>query len=91
MGGLLGGTLGLVGFFCALSVAPSWLAAAVIPITLVCVVMAGTLLGSLLPLLFSRLGLDPAMMSNPFVAGIIDVLGIIIYMRVAVAIVGIPA
>lgn len=90
MGGLLGGTLGLVGFFCALPVAPTWLAATVIPITLVCVVMAGTLLGSLLPLLFSRLGLDPAMMSNPFVAGIIDVLGIIIYMHVAVVVVGLP-
>ncbi len=90
MGGLLGGTLGFVGFFCALPVAPTWLAATVIPITLVCVVMVGTLLGSLLPLLFSRLGLDPAMMSNPFVAGIIDVFGIIIYMHVAVTVVGPP-
>ena len=45
--------------------------------------MSGTLVGAVLPLLFRRLGLDPALMSNPFVAGIIDVLGIVIYMNVA--------
>ena len=39
----------------------------------------------MLPLLFRRLGLDPALMSNPFVAGIIDIAGIVIYMNVAVA------
>ena len=35
-----------------------------------------------------RLGLDPAMMSNPFVAGIIDILGILIYVNVALKILG---
>ena len=85
MGVLLGGFLGVCGYFCALWFAPSALTAAVIPITVLLVVLCGTLLGSLLPLLFSRLGLDPAMMSNPFVAGLIDVLGIIIYMNVAMA------
>ncbi|MDY0168041.1 MAG: magnesium transporter [Thermoguttaceae bacterium] len=88
MGFLLGGSLGIVGFFCALPVAPTFLAAGVIPVTLVLVVLVGTLLGALLPLLFSRLGLDPAMMSNPFVAGLVDVLGIIIYMHVALAMIG---
>jgi magnesium transporter len=47
------------------------------------VVISGTLFGAILPLVFKRLGLDPAMMSNPFVAGIIDVVGIVIYMNVA--------
>jgi magnesium transporter len=31
------------------------------------------------------MGLDPALMSNPFVAGIVDILGIVIYMNVAFA------
>jgi magnesium transporter len=84
MGLLLGGFLGLIGFFCALFVAPGYVAACVIPITILLVVIAGTLCGSVLPLLFSRLGWDPAMMSSPFVAGIIDVLGIVIYMKVAI-------
>jgi magnesium transporter len=37
----------------------------------------------LLPLLFAQLGLDPALMSTPFVTVIIDILGILIYMNVA--------
>ena len=51
--------------------------------TLILVVLCGTLSGAMLPLLFQRLGLDPAMMSNPFVAAIVDILGIVIYMSVA--------
>jgi magnesium transporter len=31
------------------------------------------------------LGLDPALMSNPFVAGISDILAIVVYMNVAMA------
>jgi magnesium transporter len=38
----------------------------------------------MLPLIFKRLGLDPALMSNPFVAGLSDILGIVIYMTVSV-------
>ena len=33
------------------------------------------------------MGLDPALMSNPFVAGIIDILGIVIYMNVGLLII----
>ncbi len=55
----------------------------VIPLTLVLVVTSGAVSGSLLPLMFKRLGLDPAMMSNPFVAGLSDILGIVIYMTVS--------
>ena len=88
MGVVLGGALGMVGFFCALALLQSTAeintvhAAAAMPITLILVVVCGTLFGSLLPLLFHRLGLDPAMMSNPFVAGLIDVVGILVYMQV---------
>ncbi|MEN1680769.1 MAG: magnesium transporter, partial [Planctomycetota bacterium] len=55
---------------------------------LILVVLCGTLCGGLLPLMFRRMGLDPALMSNPFVAGIIDIAGIVIYMSVAVALIG---
>ena len=88
MGTVLGGILGIVGFCCAFVLLRSdpdinaLHAAAAMPITLILVVVCGTLFGSTLPLLFHRLGLDPAMMSNPFVAGLIDVVGILIYMQV---------
>ena len=63
--------------------APSAVDLLVIPITLVGVILCGTLCGGALPLLFRRMGFDPALMSNPFVAGIIDICGIVIYMSVA--------
>lgn len=55
----------------------------VVPLSLVLVVISGSVFGSLLPLVFKRLGLDPALMSNPFVAGISDILAIVIYINVA--------
>lgn len=92
MGLLLGGFLAALGYLAALGstflggdLVPGAVDATVIPITLLLVVIAGTLLGALLPLLFQRVGLDPALMSSPFVAGIIDILGIVIYMKVAFA------
>lgn len=67
------------------SMAPTLIEVMVVPITLLLVVVCGTLCGGALPLLFQKMGLDPALMSNPFVAGIIDIAGIVIYMNVAVA------
>lgn len=88
MGLLLGGFLAILGYLAAWlsGLAPDATAALVIPVTLLLIVVAGTLLGAMLPLLFARLGLDPALMSNPFVAGIIDILGIVVYMNVAIAV-----
>jgi magnesium transporter len=63
--------------------APSYFDALVLPLTIILVVTCGTLVGSLLPLLFERLGFDPALMSTPFIAGISDIVGIVIYMNVA--------
>jgi magnesium transporter len=85
---LLGTLLGSVGTLIALIIAPSFKAAIVIPITLLLVISAGTVVGSMLPLLFKRLGLDPALMSNPFISGIIDILGIVIYINVARIVLG---
>lgn len=50
---------------------------------LVGVVLYGTLVGSMLPLILRKLGLDPAVASAPFVATLVDVTGIIIYFTVA--------
>ena len=83
MGLILGGIMGAMGFLCALILAPTPFTALIIPITILCVVLCGTCLGSILPLIFKRMGLDPAMMSNQFVAGLSDLLGILIYVNVA--------
>jgi magnesium transporter len=83
MGLVLGGSLAMLGLIATALMAPE--AMFVVPCTLLLVVLSGTMCGATLPLLFKRLGLDPAMMSNPFVAGIVDVVGIVIYVNVAIA------
>ncbi len=47
------------------------------------IVLWGSLMGSMLPLILKRLKLDPAASSAPFVATLVDVTGIIIYFSVA--------
>jgi magnesium transporter len=88
VGSFLGMGLGILGLFITqiFPNPPTITHALVLPITLTLVVTVGTLIGSLLPILFERLGFDPALMSNPFVAGIVDVLGIVIYMNIALLI-----
>jgi magnesium transporter len=51
--------------------------------TLLAVVMWGTIVGSMFPLLLKRLGADPATSSAPFVATLVDVTGLVIYFTVA--------
>ena len=64
-----------------------WLLVAMtIGISLVGIVLWGTLSGSMLPLLLRRVGLDPATSSAPFVATLVDVTGLIIYFSVAMLI-----
>ena len=47
------------------------------------VVLWGTLAGSMLPFLMRRVGFDPASASAPFVATLVDVVGVLIYFQVA--------
>lgn len=82
-GCLLGLFLSLLSVGPAVLLAPTLGSAAVVPITILLVVLGGTLTGSVLPLVFQRLGWDPALMSNPFVAGINDILGIVVYVNIA--------
>jgi magnesium transporter len=88
MGLLLGGLLALV--FLPVGWVFARDAMIVVPFTLVLVVLCGTLVGSILPLIFQRLGQDPALMSNPFVAGIIDIVGIVVYVNVAILVLRAP-
>lgn len=55
----------------------------VISVSLIGVVLVGAMIGSMLPFLLRRLGLDPAAASAPFVATLVDVTGIVIYFTVA--------
>ncbi|NJR69044.1 MAG: magnesium transporter [Synechococcales cyanobacterium CRU_2_2] len=52
-------------------------------ISLVAISVLASAAGSSLPLLFQKLGLDPALMSAPFITTAVDVLGVFIYLTVA--------
>lgn len=61
-----------------------WLLIAVtVSLALVGVVLWGSLTGSLLPIVLKRFGADPAASSTPFVATIVDVVGIVIFFLLA--------
>ena len=63
---------------------PHWgLVALTVAISLVGVVMWGSLLGSMIPFVLRHCGLDPAASSAPFVATLVDVSGLVIYFSVA--------
>lgn len=58
-------------------------------VSLVAISMLASVSGSALPFLFKRLGLDPALMSAPFITTAVDVLGVLIYFSIARAMLGI--
>lgn len=60
--------------------------AIVVATTVLLVVAAGTLSGAMLPLALKRLGMDPAFMSNPLIAALSDMLGVVVYYNAARAI-----
>ncbi len=62
------------------------LVATTVGTALVGIVLWGSLMGSMLPLILKRLGFDPATSSAPFVATLVDVTGLIIYFSVALLI-----
>ncbi|WP_290791126.1 magnesium transporter [Flavihumibacter sp. UBA7668] len=89
---LLGTVLGIIGFFRVVAWSQFFpevygvyyiqLGAAV-GISLMGVILWGTISGSMLPIFLKRAGADPAVSSAPFVATLVDVTGLIIYFSVA--------
>lgn len=80
--GLLGFTMALavslVGFFRG---GPE--IAVIVAITMICVVMIGSLIGLSLPFIFTKFNLDPATASGPLITSICDIVGVFIYFGIA--------
>lgn len=62
---------------------------AVVCLTLVCVVLCAKIVGCTLPILAEKLRFDPAVMASPFISTIVDALSLLIYFRIATALLGI--
>ena len=90
-----------VAFFCGLTLAAANflklilldrlepLVAAVICLTLVITVLCAKTIGSMMPILSKKIGLDPAVMASPFITTCVDALSLIIYFSIASALLGI--
>ena len=59
-----------------------------VSVSLIFIVLWGTLSGSMIPFLLKKVGLDPATASAPFVATLVDVTGLIIYFTIAALFLG---
>ena len=86
---LCGLALALVSFFKVI-----WLDGAsvtvslVVSLTIIMTVLTAKITGSILPILASKLGFDPAVMANPFITTIVDALSLVIYFNIASGIIG---
>lgn len=88
VGVTLGGSLGLlavvfVGFIYG------WDVGAVIGLTMLTLCSLAASVGGLMPLLAKKLGFDPAVFANPFIATFVDATGLIVYFMIARAVLGI--
>jgi len=86
---VLGACLGVIGLARAWFTGNGTTFPVVVALSLVLVVVVGTVVGSMLPLLLRRVGFDPAVASSPFVSSVVDVTGIIVYFTVARQLLGI--
>jgi len=62
-----------------------WVNAAGVGVSIAAAVMVANLAGAMIPLMFKRIGLDPAVTSGPFLASMMDVTGVLIYFSIAAA------
>jgi magnesium transporter len=90
VGTLLGTALGAIGLLrCSLSPetvlngVDRWTLSVAVGLAVAGVCLWGSLIGAVLPLLFKRIKVDPALASSPFVATFVDVSGMLIYFNVA--------
>lgn len=63
--------------------------AMVVSVSMVAIVVIGSLLGISLPFILGRLGMDPATASGPLVTSVADILGVVIYLGIASAMLGV--
>ena len=62
--------------------------ALVVCATLLMVVVIAKIVGSTLPMLAKKIGMDPAVMASPFITTIVDAISLLIYFRVASLVLG---
>jgi magnesium transporter len=85
---LLGAILGTAATIWAFFLQGNLLVAISVGISLIAISLLASVAGAALPFLFRSFGLDPALMSAPFITTAVDVLGVLIYFKIARTILG---
>jgi magnesium transporter len=60
----------------------------IVSLSLICTVIASKLVGCSLPMLSKRIGVDPALISSPFISTLVDSMSVFVYFNIALAIMG---
>ncbi|MSS84386.1 magnesium transporter [Actinomycetaceae bacterium WB03_NA08] len=84
---LLAGTLAIAGAIRAWTLGVMWYVILTVTLSLAAIVLWSTLIASVLPLLLKKIGLDPAVVSGPMIATIVDGTGLMIYFLIAKALI----
>lgn len=83
VGLLIGVSLALVGSIIVAAIQNDWLLSVAVSLSMGVTIILAATVGASLPILFRRMKLDPALMSGPLIATIVDVTGILIYFKIA--------
>ena len=84
MGLALGLTLGLMAYFRVFFQDQNVILGWTVGVALLSTLLVSNLTGALMPLVLKKVGLDPALTAGPFIATIIDAVGITLYFEIAV-------
>lgn len=82
IGVLLGATMGVASWLLGLYKG-GYQIALIVSISMVVIVMISSLIGIVLPLILQKMRIDPAVASNPLIASVMDILGLLTYFFVA--------
>ncbi|MBI4846294.1 MAG: magnesium transporter, partial [Candidatus Omnitrophica bacterium] len=83
LGICIGVTVAVLGSVVVSILEHNWLLSLAVGASMGITIFMAAVFGAGLPIIFRRLKLDPALMSGPMVATMVDVLGIIIYFKIA--------
>lgn len=83
MGIFLGGALGLMAYFRVYFQDFDIMLGAIVATALLATLLTANLIGALMPLILKKINLDPALTAGPFIATIMDAVGIAIYFQIA--------
>jgi magnesium transporter len=87
IGALLGITMGAASWVLGIF-RGGWQIALIVSLAMVAIVVTSSILGVMLPLILQRFRIDPAVASNPLIASMMDIIGLVIYFAIAAVVLG---